>query len=71
MASRISFAATILLACVSPLYAVETPSIAPNSDPTYQQLRNLSLGGGAVSVSNMVLSATLAHFISTPELCAS
>jgi hypothetical protein len=55
MASRISFAATILLMSLLPLYAVDAPSIAPNSDPTYQQLRNLSLGGGAVTVSNLDL----------------
>jgi len=44
-------------------YAIEpaTPP-APNSDPTYQQLRNLSLGSEAVSVSNFTLHVTPPHF---------
>jgi Peptidase family M1 domain len=32
-----------------------TPAAPPNSDPTYQQLRNLTIGGEAVSVSNFEL----------------
>ncbi|PYX09831.1 MAG: hypothetical protein DMG88_05120 [Acidobacteria bacterium] len=44
-------------------YAIE-PAIppAPNSDPTYQQLRNLSLGSEAVSVSNFTLHRDAATF---------
>ena len=38
-----------------------TPT-APNSDPTYQQLRNLGLGGEAVSVSNLDLKREVATF---------
>jgi hypothetical protein len=32
-----------------------TPAAPPNSDPTYQQLRSLTIGGEAVSVSNFEL----------------
>src|SRR5438874_4414746 len=44
-------------------YAIE-PALppAPNSDPTYQQLRNLSLGSEAVSVSNFTLHRDAATF---------
>jgi len=41
------------------LFAAET---TPNSDPTYQQLRNLALGGEAVSVSNFDLKRDAATF---------
>ena len=61
MASRIFFAAAILLASVS-LYAADNPTAGPNSDPTYQQLRNLTLGGEAVSVSNFDLKRDAGTF---------
>src|SRR5215471_7206685 len=61
MASRIFFAAIILLAWSLPLYA-DNPSAGPNSDPTYQQLRNLTLGGEAVSVSNLSLKRDAGTF---------
>ena len=35
---------------------------APNSDPAYQQLRNVGLGGEAVSVNNLVLKRDAATF---------
>jgi hypothetical protein len=35
--------------------AADNPAAGPNSDPTYQQLRNLTLGGEGVSVSNLDL----------------
>jgi hypothetical protein len=35
---------------------------APNSDPTYQQLRNLSLSGEVVSVNNLTLKRDAAKF---------
>jgi hypothetical protein len=44
------------------LYAADTPSFAPNSDPTYQQLRNLTLGNEAVSVSNVDLKGDAGIF---------
>jgi len=61
MAPRIVFAAVILLASVS-LYAADNPPAAPNSDPTYQQLRNLALGGEAVSVNNFDLKRDAGTF---------
>jgi len=61
MASRIFFAAT-LLASLIPLYAADTPAAAPNSDPTYQQLRNLTLSGEAVSVGNFELKRDAGTF---------
>jgi hypothetical protein len=36
--------------------------IAPNSDPTYQQLRNIGLGGEAVSINNFDLKRDAATF---------
>src|SRR5208282_3702919 len=66
MVSRIFFAATILLALFYPynidLHAVESPAPVPNSDGTYQQLRNLTLGGEAVSVSNFELKRDAGTF---------
>jgi hypothetical protein len=61
MAPRIVFAAVILLASVS-LYAADNPPAAHNSDPTYQQLRNLTLSGEAVSVSNFALKRDAGTF---------
>ncbi len=62
MASRIVFAAIILLASISLLCAADSPAAAPNSDPTYQQLRNLTLGGEAVSVTNFDLKRDAGTF---------
>jgi hypothetical protein len=62
MASRIFFAATILLAWFLPLYAADNSPAGPNSDPTYQQLRNLTLGGEAVNVSNLTLKRDAGTF---------
>jgi hypothetical protein len=62
MASRVLFAATILLALFLPLYAADNPAAAPNSDSTYQQLRNLTLGGEAVSVTNFDLKRDAGTF---------
>ncbi len=39
-----------------------TAPIGPNSDPTYQALRNLALGGEAVSVSNLELKREAGTF---------
>jgi len=61
MAPRIFFAAAILLASFS-LYAADNPPAGPNSDPTYQQLRNLTLGGEAVSVTNFDLKRDAGTF---------
>jgi len=62
MASRISLAAAILLASFLPLHASDTPTPAPNSDPTYQQLRNLTLSGEAVTVTNLTLKRDAGTF---------
>jgi hypothetical protein len=44
-----------LLFAVVPASPQSTAPAGPNSDPTYQALRNLTLGGEAVSVSNLDL----------------
>src|SRR5271170_4871455 len=64
MASRISFAVLIAIQLTSflPLYAADNPAPAPNSDPVYQQLRNLTLSGEAVSVSNFSLKRDAGTF---------
>jgi len=62
MNSRIVFVAIILLASFSLVYAADSPAPAPNSDPTYQQLRNLTLGGEAVSVTNFDLKRDAGTF---------
>ena len=61
MASRIFYGAAILLASFF-LYAADNPPAGPNSDPTYQQLRNLTLSGEAVSVNNFVLKRDAGTF---------
>src|ERR1022692_3967755 len=62
MACRTFFAATVLLASSLTLYAVDNPPAGPNSDPTYQALRNLTLSGEAVSVSNFELKRDAGTF---------
>jgi Peptidase family M1 domain len=42
--------------------SAQTPAAGPNSDPTYQALRNLTLGGEAVSVSNYDLKRDAGTF---------
>ncbi len=44
------------------LFAADTPPANPNSDPTYQQLRSLGLGGEAVAVNNFTLKRDAATF---------
>lgn len=55
---------TILLFSWRYLYAADTPAPAPgpNSDPTYQQLRNLTVGTDAVNVSNLDLKRDAGTF---------
>ncbi len=50
-----------LLFAVAPV-AAQHPAPGPNSDPTYQALRNLALGGEAVSVSNLDLKRDAGTF---------
>jgi hypothetical protein len=44
------------------LPAADNSASSPNSDPTYQQLRNLTLGHEAVSVSNLKLKRDAGTF---------
>jgi hypothetical protein len=60
--AAIVFALTFLLASSLRLLAVDTPPSGPNSDPTYQQLRNLTLSGEAVSVTNFDLKRDAGTF---------
>jgi hypothetical protein len=62
MRSPILFAATVLLASFLPLHAADNPAADPNADPTYQQLRNLTLSGEAVSVTNFDLKRDAGTF---------
>jgi hypothetical protein len=50
------------LLSVAPAYGQTAAPAGPNSDPTYQALRNLSLGGEAVSVSNFDLKRDAGTF---------
>ncbi|HTR24625.1 MAG TPA: M1 family aminopeptidase [Terriglobales bacterium] len=52
----------VLLISTLNLFAVENSVPGPNSDPFYQQLRNLSLGGDAFTVSNLILKREAATF---------
>jgi len=65
-AARVSlgFALLALLAVVLVSHAASAQSAAPgpNSDPTYQALRNLTLGGESVSVSNFELKRDAGTF---------
>jgi len=54
--------AFVCLGLTLPNAAVESTSQGPNSDPTYQQLRNLTLSGEAVSVNNFTLKRDAATF---------
>ena len=62
MRSPILFAAIVLLGSFLPLHAADNPAAAPNADPTYQQLRNLTLSGEAVSVGNFDLKRDAGTF---------
>src|SRR5258705_208645 len=57
----IVFAVVVCLVAIpSPVFAVENSAgPAPNSDFTYQQLRNLGLSGEAVSVNDLMLKYNL------------
>jgi hypothetical protein len=59
---RIFFGAILILAASFSLLATDTPAVGPNSDPTYQQLRNVTLSGEAVAVSNLDLRRDAATF---------
>lgn len=55
-----SIAIALLLSCATLSAQAVTPG--PNSDPTYQALRNISLGGEAISLSNFDLKRDAATF---------
>jgi Peptidase family M1 domain len=60
------FVCVVAVVCslaVPRVFAVETaPPSAPNSDPTYQQLRNIGLSGEAVAVTDFELAKDAATF---------
>lgn len=62
--SHVTLVITTLLFSLRYLYAADTtaPAPGPNSDPTYQQLRNLTVGTDAVSVSNLDLKRDAGTF---------
>jgi hypothetical protein len=61
--SRIALSAAILVASSFLTLAQNAAAPpAPNSDPTYQALRNLTLGGDAVSVTNLELKRDAGTF---------
>ncbi len=62
MASRIALAAITSLLLLLPVNAADNPAAAPNSDPAYQQLRNLTLENEAVSVNNFELKRDAGTF---------
>jgi len=63
---RAAFVSLILCLASTPLIADQ----APNADSTYQQLRNITLGTEAVSVSNVTLNRDAAHFqLNSGTLC--
>lgn len=51
-----------LLAAATIIFAQTPPPAGPNSDPTYQQLRNIGLGSEAVTVNNFELQRDAATF---------
>ncbi len=58
----LSLAVVSLFAASSISYAQTAPAAGPNSDPVYQQLRNIGLGGESVTVSNFDLKRDAATF---------
>ena len=59
---RTSGCVTVLLVLSFPLLAADTPVQGRNSDPAYQQLRNLTLGSESFGVSNLTLHRDAATF---------
>jgi hypothetical protein len=51
-----------LLACAPMIHTQTAPPVGPNSDPVYQQLRNVGLGSEAVTVNNFVFKRDAATF---------
>lgn len=55
-------ALTVFAIIISPAVSGQNNPPAPNSDPTYQALRNLTLGSKSVGVSNLVLKREAGTF---------
>src|SRR5689334_1916801 len=47
---------------LSTAFAIERVSTGPNSDPTYQKLRNVGFGSAAMSIKNLELKRDAATF---------
>ena len=62
MVCRILSASAFFLAFLVPLFAADIPVPAPNSDSTYQQLRNLNLSGEAIRVAEFELKRDAGTF---------
>lgn len=60
--SRIVTSVVAVLLFASCLFAQTPAAQAPNTDPTYLQLRNITLGGEAVSVKDLTLTRDAATF---------
>jgi hypothetical protein len=56
------FGGIVLFLASLPLFSTGTSQVGRNSDPTYQQLRNLTLGNEAVSLNNLDLRRDVATF---------
>jgi Peptidase family M1 domain len=61
-ARRVFFCGIVLVLFVLPVFSADAPLVGHNSDATYQQLRNISLGGEAVAVNNFALKREAATF---------
>ncbi len=63
MRSIANFVRSLAIVCLLTLAQAQTaPAVGPNSDPVYQQLRNVGLGGEAVTVNNLELVRDGARF---------
>ena len=60
--SLVAALAFFSLTLINPAAWAQNTALGPNSDPTYQSLRNLTLGGEAVSVSNLELKRDAGTF---------
>lgn len=62
--------AAVVVCSLSGVLATQTqPAVGPNSDPIYQQLRNVGLGSEAVTVNNFDLKRDAATFRLSGTIC--
>src|SRR5215469_3769234 len=67
---RLSLWPLVIVSLTLTSFAAETLTPGPNSDPTYQQLRNITLGGEAVAVIGLDLRRDAATFhLRTGTVC--